>query len=283
MTGPSSERWSRAAPDWASALWRADWWPGQRALAKFVRHTQTEWVRAGRVIHWGPVSASCTMSLPGWSGGKVNGALALVDGGLEFAGRHATVCDRYVPFEAVRSVALRRAYRWRAGARRLAVHAERSGRWQVAVFALDGAISLAEALSARTGCPLQDAGSGREDFGPALALRVREDIYGEWHADREDQLYLAPDRLLFGWRDAIPLESIEQISVLEYAPGEVRRREPSRGELLRIMQRLDEETYDVVGFRLARATPWAEAIAVASGGSLEIGRKKKPLDDPSSV
>ena len=64
MTVPSTERWTRAAPDWASALWRADWWPGQRALAKFVRHKQTEWVRAGRVIHWGPVSASCTVSLP---------------------------------------------------------------------------------------------------------------------------------------------------------------------------------------------------------------------------
>lgn len=275
----SSERQTGAAAlDAERGLWLAGWWPGRRAQAKFVRDTRTGWVRAGRTIHWGPVSASCLASLPGWSGGRVDGALALVDGGLVFVGRRATVCDGFVPFQAVRWVVLRRAHRWRSGARRVAVHAERSGRWQVAVFALDSAVPLAEALSARAGCPLRDAGSGREDFGPARALRMHEDVYGEWHADREDQLYLAPDRLLFGWRDAIALESVEQVSVLERAPGE-----GGRGALLRVMYQVDEETYDVVGFRLARAAAWAEAIVSAAGGTLQIGRKKKSLDDAPGV
>lgn len=255
------------------ALWPVRWWPGERAAARYARDMRTAWARAGRTIHWGPVRAICVASLPGWPGGKVDGVLGLVDGGLVFAGRHAADCDGYVPFDAVRWIALRRARRWRGGARQIAVHAERSGRWQVAVFALEGVVSLAEALASRTGCPVYDAGAGREDFGPARALRMYEDVYGEWHADREDQLYLAPDRLLFGWRDAIPLENVEEISVLARAP-----REQGRGAVLRVAARIDDETFDVAGFGVARAEAWADAMVRRAGGALTVGRMKKAPD-----
>jgi len=260
------------------ALWRVGGWLGGRASARYVRDLATAWAAAGRAIHWGPVRAICVASLPGWRGGKVDGALGLVDGGLVFAGRQATVCDRFVPFDAVRWIALRRARGWPGGTRELAVHAERSGRWQVAVYALDSVVSLAEALASRCGCPVDDAGSGREDFGPARALRMVEDVYGEWHADREDQLYLAPDRLLFGWRDAISLESIEQVSVLERPP-----RAQGRGAVLRVAAQRDNETYDVVGFAVARAGAWADAIVRRAGGALAGGRKRKSSDSDWDV
>lgn len=260
------------------ALWRAGGWLGGRASARYVRDLGTAWARAGRTIHWGPVRAICVASLPGWPGGKVDGALGLVDGGLVFAGRRAAVCDGFVPFDAVRWVALRRARRWPGSGRQLAVHAERSGRWQVAVFALDGAVALAEALASRSGCPVDDAGAGREDFGPARALRMHEDLYGEWHAEREDQLYLAPDRLLFGWRDAIALDRIEQVSVLERAP-----RAQGRGAVLRLVARVDDETYEVVGFGVARAGAWADALVRRAGGALAVGRKKKSPDSGFDV
>lgn len=245
------------------------WWLGgplaRRALKGFVRRTQTDWARAGRIIHWGPVSAVCTASLPGWSGSGIDGALGLVDGGLLFAGRRAPACDGYLPFEALRWVGLRRARGWARGGRRLAVHAERSGRWHVVVFALGEVAACAETLAAHAGLPLQDAGAGREDFGPDEALRLVEDVYGEWHAEREGTLYLAPDRLLFDWRDAIALGTIEQVDVV--ARG--------RGALVRVQHVAGEDTFDVVGFAVPRAGAWAEAIAARAGGRLAVGRKKK--------
>lgn len=242
----------------------------RRALARFVQHTQTEWARAGRVIHEGPVGAICAASLPGSPGGGAEGALGVVDGGLLFAGRRDTACDVYLPLDAVRWVALRRAARGRGGARRLAVHAERTAQWRVVVFALDEAVSFGEALAARAGQPLLDASAGREDFGPAQALRLSEDVYGDWHAGREAALYLAPDRLLFGWRDAIPLDAIEQVGVLRRATG--------RGTLLRVAYRVDDERYEVAGFEVPRAAAWAEAITARAGGTLTVDRKRK--DEP---
>ena len=262
----------------ARAAWRISGWLGARATARFVRDLRTEWARAGRVVHWGPVSATCVASLPGWPGGKVDGALGLVDGGLVFAGRQASDCDGYIPFNAVRCVALRRTRRWLASGRQVAVHAERSGRWQVSVFALESVVPLAEALAIRANSPVYDAGAGREDFGPARALRMHEDVYGEWHAEREDQLYLAPDRLLFGWRDAIALAQIEQVSVLERAPGS-----RDHGEVLRLAVALDEESYDVIGFGVAEAAAWADAIVRRADGALEIGRKTKPPESEFDV
>lgn len=250
------------------------WWLGgplaRRALRGFVRRTQTDWARAGRAIHWGPVSAVCTASLPGWSGGGIDGALGLVDGGLIFAGRRAAACDGYLPFETLRWVGLRRARGWAWGSRRLAVHAERSGRWHVAVFALDEAAACAEALAAHAGLPLQDAGAGREDFGPDEALRLAEDVYGEWHAEREGTLYLAPDRLLFDWRDAIALDTIEQVDVVARGP-----QARGRDALVRVQHAVGEDAFDVAGFAVPRAGVWAEAIAARAGGRLAVGRKKK--------
>ena len=106
----------------ARAAWRISGWLGARATARFVRDLRTEWARAGRVVHWGPVSATCVASLPGWPGGKVDGALGLVDGGLVFVGRQATVCDGFVPFQTVRWVVLRRTPRWRGGGLNLLHH-----------------------------------------------------------------------------------------------------------------------------------------------------------------
>lgn len=250
------------------------WWLGgplaRRALKGFVRRTQTEWARAGRVIHWGPVSAVCVAALPGWSGGGIDGALGLVDGGLVFAGRRAPACDGALPFEALRWVGLRRAQGWRRGGLRLAVHAERSGRWHVAVFGLDEIASFAEALAVHAGLPLKDAGAGREDFGPDDALRLTEDVYGEWHAERAGTLYLAPDRLLFDWRDAIALDTIEQIGVVERAPHA-----RGSGALVRVQHTVGDDAFDVVGFAVPQAGAWATAIAARASGRLTVGRKEK--------
>lgn len=247
-------------------------WLRRRASAGFVRRVQTEWARAGRVIHWGPESAVCTLALPDRRGGAVPGALGLVDGGLLFVGQQNPACDVHVPFEAMMWVGLRRGRGPLGGGRRLAVHAERSGLWLVHVYALDRVVPLAEVLAARAGKPLEYAVSGREDFGPERTWRLGEDVYGEWHANREDDLYLAPDRLLFGWREAILLDAIEQVDVLERPPGG-----RGRGSLLRIAYRVDADTYEVVGFAPGDATAWAEAIAARAGGGLTIGRKRKDL------
>jgi len=122
---------------------------------------------------------------------------------------------------------------------------------------------------------LRDAGSGREDFGPARALRMHEDVYGEWHADREDQLYLAPDRLLFGWRSAIPLDDIQRLNVLHRGGLDALR--PLASGLLRIEYRAAEGAIETVGFKVRRPAEWADAIAEHSASGLPVGqgRKKK--------
>jgi hypothetical protein len=160
--------------------------------------------------------------------------------------------------------------RWGPSRRALAVHFTSPDGWRVAALASDEVRALGEALAAATGLPLHDTGDQRDDFGPAPAVRMVEDVYGAWTRERARPLYLAPDRLLFGWRDAILLSTIRRLDVDE-AGG---------GALLRVEHEASGGV-ESIGFMLDDAPAWAEAIAHRIDVPLQvtIGRKKKKRGD----
>jgi hypothetical protein len=96
-----------------------------------------------------------------------------------------------------------------------------------------------------------------------------QDIYGEWHADRTGDLYLAPDRLLFDWRTVISLAALQQLDVYQVGQG---------NPLLCVTYAGSDGAPQVEGFQVQAAARWAEALVQRLDVPLQIhrGRKRKP-------
>jgi hypothetical protein len=237
-----------------------------------VNRVRTVWVRAGLIVRYGPVGAMCHGLHPRRAYGRgLFGAAGLAAEALVFDGQHSSACNARIPLEQIQrlslvTVALPAGRQTRA----FAVHHDSPDGWRVAVFSGESVPDLAEALSAESAVPLHDAGEGQDDFGPARATRMIQDIYGEWTPDREGMLYLAPDRLLFEWREAIPLATMARLDV--YHSGG-RRAEA----LLRVEYAAPDGAHQVGGFLVDHAGRWAEAIARRADVSLAVheGRKRK--------
>jgi hypothetical protein len=262
-----------------SGLGLAQW--SRRAQRNHVTQVQTAWVRAGQIIHYGPVGAICLGSRPRrvYTDG-IFGALGITDERLVFDGHRNNTENTSVAYDRLRHIGITTVPVW-AGRlnvqqRALTVHYDSPDGWRVATFLTDAPVELAQELSQESGLPLHDSGSAREDFGPARAARMIEDLYGEWRDEREGELYLAPDRLLFDWRDTIPLSHIRRLNV--YTRGG--RLNPFSQDLLRIEYGESEEDFRAVGFRVRGADRWAEAIRQRANTPLEvyIGRKRKSDD-----
>jgi hypothetical protein len=253
------------------------WWWTRRALTQHVIRIQTAWVRAGQIVHYGPVGGVCLGNRPRRAyGSGVFGGLGITDGRLVFDGYRSNTENISVPYAHVRHIGLTAVAVRRASRRALTVHYESPDGWRVATFLTDSPVELAQALADECDLPVYDSGEAREDFGPAQAVRMFEDVYGEWHDDREDDLYLAPDRLLFGWRDAILLADIRRLDV--YAQGgRWRDVNPLARDLLRIEHGPAEDDVEVVGFGVRGADQWADAIRQRATAPLAVyvGRKRK--------
>jgi hypothetical protein len=218
------------------------WWWTRHGLSQHVIRVQTAWVRAGQIVHYGPVGAVCLG----------------------------------VPYAQIRHIGLTAVSVRRAPKRALTVHYDSPDGWRVATFLTDTPVELAQALADECNLPVYDSGEAREDFGPARAARLFEDVYGEWHADREDELYLAPDRLLFGWRDAIPLADVQRLDV--YAQGgRLHDLNPLARDLLRVEHGPAGGDVEVVGFAVRGADQWADAVRQRAAAPLAVyvGRKRK--------
>jgi hypothetical protein len=256
----------------------AVWAAFRQAQQRFLIGVRTEWVREGRVVHYGPVGAYCYGSRPKslYPGGTF-GALGLVGECLFFSGHRSDWKNVTLPFEEVRWIGLRsirvQAGRATVNKRALIVHAESPGGWCVYAFTTGDLDELARQLAAQCGQMVHQ--DGREDFGPMNATRLTEDVYGQWHRDHADALYLAPDRLLFGWGSAIHLVQMRRVEVL--ARGGLESLNPFVGDLLRIEYAGADEGHAAVGFVVRRARKWAETIARRTGVPVQIhaGRKKK--------
>ncbi len=254
------------------------WWR-QRGHPVHVNQVRTAWVRAGRIVRFGPVGATCLDLQPRrtYSGGTF-GALGIADGQLIFSGHRDNACNLNLSFTQLQRIGLTTVSvltgRVTAGKRALAVHFTGPEGWRVATFLLDKPVEFAQTLSTNTGLPVHDSGRQREDYGPARAIRVIQDIYGEWQEDREGDLYLAPDRLLFHWRNVIPLIDIQRMDVFQQASAN-----PLAADILRIEYDTPTGEYEneTTGFLVRRADKWAEEIAQRAEAPITIhtGRKRK--------
>lgn len=248
------------------------WWQRRRRSAHVIR-VRTAWVRAGLIVRYGPVGVVCHGLRPRRTYGRgLFGAAGLAADALTFDGQGSSAFNARIALEQVRrlsqvTIALPASRRTRA----LAVHYDSPDGWRVAVFSGESVPALAEALSAEGAVPLHDAGEGRDDFGPARATRMIQDIYGEWMPDRQGMLYLAPDRLLFEWRDAIPLAAIARLDVYHGSGG---RRADA---LLRVEYAALDGAHLAGGFLVDHAGRWAEAIVRRAEVPLAVheGRKRK--------
>ena len=241
-----------------------------RAQQAHVITTRTAWARAGKRVHWGPVGARCLGHTPQRRYGRgVSGALGVVDGGLVFSGARTRRLDICLPVAQIRWIGLvgvRAAWRRQTA---LMVHAETVDGWRVFVFTLREPVALAEALAQMGGLPVHDSRPNRPDYGPSQAVRLRQDVYGAWHAEDTGTLYLGPERLLFRERDAIPLAGIRRLDVL--------RGEKGVRSLLRVEYAHEDGTTESVGFVVPRAQAWAEAIRRRMHVPVPVrqGRKRK--------
>jgi hypothetical protein len=252
------------------------WWL-YRAERRHVVRMQTEWVRAGQIVHYGPVGASCFGQRPGAIlGGGVFGALGITDGNLVFTGRRSSRFDASIPLTSIRRIGLTtlavQAGNIIARKRALAIHYDSPDGWRVGLFVTREPAEVAQALAEESGLPIHDSGSERDDYGPARATRMTEDVYGDWSPDREGDLYLAPDRLLFNWRDPILLDAIRRLDVIAK-----RGVNPLAPDLLRVEHETPEGEPLVTGFVVRRARRWAEAILRRTEVPLDVhlGRKTK--------
>jgi hypothetical protein len=256
----------------------AVWAAYRQAQQHFLIRVRTEWMREGRVVHYGPVGAHSYGSRPKsiYPGGTF-GALGLVGGHLFFAGHRSGWKNASLAFEQVRWIGLRsitvQAGRATVKKRALVVHADSVGGWVVYTFTTGDLDELARQLAAQCGQMVHQ--EGREDFGPMNATRLTEDVYGQWHRDHADALYLAPDRLLFGWDSAIHLAQVRRVEVL--ARTGLESLNPFAGDLLRVEYAGADEGHAAVGFVVRGARKWAEAIARRTQVPVQVhaGRKKK--------
>jgi hypothetical protein len=253
------------------------WWIIRRRHQLFARRTQSHWVYEGRIVRYGPVDAVWLgqrpkkMFNPGrWGVFGITGdqvVFASPNGRADFQVALANVRQIHLPTVSV--WVGKTAARYRA----LAVHYEDGGEWWVAILTLGSATQeAAQTLARLCDLPVIGAEAARSDFGPVKAARLTQDIYGEWQADQRGVLYLAADRLLFDWRDAILLSQVERLDVL---PSMSRR--PFAADLLRVEYVTPVGDHAVCGFAVRRAGQWARAIAHHRDQPLPVwtGRKKK--------
>lgn len=249
----------------------------QRAQRRYVNQVQTEWVRDGQIIHFGPVRATCFGDRPlGAFRSGVLGALGLTGGNLVFSGMSNNRLDLRVPVADVRLIGLGSVTSWvgktPTSIRMLSVHYETAEGWQVTSFVTREPVEFGQELGHLCGLVPYDAGKQRHDFGPARATQMIEDIYGEWTEPRDGMLYLVPDRLIFDRRAALALAQVRRIDVIAQ-----RDMNPFAADLLRIEYETAEGETAILGYVVRHAQQWAHAINGHIGVPLNVhsGRKKK--------
>jgi hypothetical protein len=252
------------------------WWL-YRAQRRHVVRVQTDWVRAGQIVRYGPVGASCYGQRPrGLYNQEVFGALGITDGRFVFTGHRSSRFDASIPLGSIHRIGLTtlpvQAGTLSTRKRALAVHYDSPDGWRVGIFVTKELAEVAQALAEESGLPIHDSGGERDDYGPAHATRMAEDVYGDWTPDREGDLYLAPDRLLFNWRDPILLDGIRRLDVIAR-----RSFNPLAPDLLRVEHGTADGKPHVTGFVVRRARRWAEAILRRTDVPLDVhlGRKTK--------
>lgn len=205
---------------------------------------------------------------------RIFGALGLVDEQITFSGHRADTFDFTLPVTAIRWIGLRTIVKlsWtrRIEWPELVIHADTSDGWRVYTFTEGAVTPLAERIATTAGLTVHVMGEVFEDFGPTRAIYLIQDHDGQWQRVtppavnltdpapeanlHTHQLYLAPDRLLYDWRHAIPLAQIQRVDV--YARRDLSADNPFDDPLLRIEYERDGAA-QIAGFLVEHAGDWA--------------------------
>jgi hypothetical protein len=252
----------------------------QRMKRQFVNQTRTQWVRAGRVIQWGPEGGVCYgVSRPkSIYYGADFGVLGVVDRHVAFTGQRNANCDAYIPLEQIAGL-VSFPIRVQQGKRvvekkAVEVHTEKLGRWLVYTFTPNDPFQFVDAIQHHTGRTIPERSLPKQPT-EANAVLMRQDVYGEWREEQLGELYLAPDRIVFDWHSLIHFSQIRRVDIFEC--GGLGSLNPFAQELVRIEYRSTEEKFQVIGFLLRGADKWADRLSAYTGIPVEshIGRKKK--------
>jgi hypothetical protein len=118
----------------------------------------------------------------------------------------------------------------------------------------------------------------REDFGPTdRAMRLTRSSDGVWHDVDQGTLYLAPDRLLFNWRDAILCSAMQRVErTLKQADHVLSSQDNT---ILRIDYTGSDGSSQTVGFQVSRRGEWVQQLQRKLVGrplrDLGIGREEE--------
>lgn len=257
-----------------------------------VRRIGEQWRTQKRTVQFGPILAG------GWSlrprkkdsNGLSSGAIGIVDDQFVFKGLFGRLYDVVVPLEHIHGVSrqlVRQGPTPDKNVYRVQVDFEAPGGWQVYQFqSRKHQREFAETLSTCAHLPLLQIDEVLFFSSTvANATRLKQDIYGKWDSDFTDQLYVGPDRILFGWQNAILFDTITAITLYDRAnvlDGVLGAFNPvSPQDMMRIDYAGSDGSAQVIGFQLPGARKWADRIADRSGAPLTVhaGRKKhKTLD-----
>lgn len=252
-----------------------------------MRRLRGQWCAEQRTIHYGPVRASCC---PVRQHGDTiivssSGVVGLVDDQLIYRGTFSRSCDISLPYDKIHWISKRPVTPPKRGAKEKTVAVQVDtmgpGGWQAYQFRLRDWMWFADALHNATNLPIR---SGAPVFGPGpltsvQATRMTQNVLGSWQTDAVGQLYLAADRLLFEWTDVIMLDRITALDLYDryVLPEPLRALDVLTQDLLRIEYTGPHGDRQVIGFQVAHARQWGDAIAARCGIGLMVheGRKKK--------
>jgi hypothetical protein len=255
----------------------------RRMKQDFVNQTRTQWMRAGRVIQWGPEGTDCYgVSRPQSVYYEANfGVLGVVDRHVAFTGRRNANCDAYIPLEQIAGLVSCpiQVRQGKASVEKKAVevHTENRGHWLVYTFTPRDPFQFVEAIHRHTGRTILERTLPKQPT-EANAVLMRQDVYGEWREEQAGELYFAPDRIVFDWYSLIHFSQIRRVDIFER--GGLGSLNPFAQELVRIEYQGTEQKFQVIGFLLRGADKWADKLSAYTGIPVEshIGRKKKEHD-----
>ncbi|WP_119067836.1 hypothetical protein [Aggregatilinea lenta] len=153
----------------------------------------------------------------------------------------------------------------------LMLHFEQGTRWNVRVFQVPAPSGVAAQLHDVLG-----VSTNMRDFdlAPAAVTVFEQDIYGQWNYQTRGTAYLAPDRLLIGWKTVLRVADLRTITL-----GPARGLSLTTAWLLRLSYRHGDGSLGGLGLQMDRkeASTWADAMSSRTGVLVQVydGRKGK--------
>jgi len=199
------------------------------------------------------------------------GALGIADRKLIFV-PHRSRHEQVIPLNTMRWIGTRSLIDDLGRADTLVVHYEVNKHWYIGAWVVEEPKTIAEVLGQLTRQPYHEYMNLREDYGPAEATCVQQDVYGQWLPSAKlksatGTLYLVPGCLLFDGHPLINLDSLRRIEVLKHGGAQ---------DLLRLEYGPPGE---VVGFLLHEGEQWAALLSRYAAVPYEMGEGRKKKED----